>query len=280
MGLKINLHITEKCNYRCRYCFAHFQDSKDLPMDDWMRIIDNISNCSEIDAINFAGGEPLLFRGFPELLEYSASLGYRLSVISNGSLLLNSTLMPPHAFRLIETLGISVDTVDPGKLIELGACTRSCNVLNLKSIMELISAARKENPKLKIKFNTVVSRVNKDDDLNELDVLKEADRWKVLRMKIFKNNTFNNENLSVTDDEFASFVKRHRGASRNLVVEDNMIRSYIMVDNRGWLLDNTQQDYRRLGCLLDEDFSSVFRRYDFDSTAYAKRYSQQGKLCA
>ena len=31
--LKVNLHLTETCNYRCRYCFAHFENGSDLPLE-------------------------------------------------------------------------------------------------------------------------------------------------------------------------------------------------------------------------------------------------------
>ena len=39
--LKVNLHITEKCNFKCRYCFAHFENKQDMGISDWKRVIDN-----------------------------------------------------------------------------------------------------------------------------------------------------------------------------------------------------------------------------------------------
>ena len=32
-GLKVNLHITERCNYKCKYCFAHFDGQRDLSLE-------------------------------------------------------------------------------------------------------------------------------------------------------------------------------------------------------------------------------------------------------
>lgn len=26
----VNLHILEQCNYRCKYCFAHYEDKKNI----------------------------------------------------------------------------------------------------------------------------------------------------------------------------------------------------------------------------------------------------------
>ena len=68
MGLKINLHITQKCNYHCRYCFAHFENEKDLAVGDWKRIIDNIYASSDVDSFNFAGANPCFTRDFPNCL--------------------------------------------------------------------------------------------------------------------------------------------------------------------------------------------------------------------
>ncbi len=274
MGLKINLHITQKCNYHCRYCFAHFEDNSDLSLEDWKRIIDNISRDSEVDSINFAGGEPVLYRGFPELLAYARDKGFRLSIISNGSLMQDPALMPSEAFRFLDTLGISVDSVDPDMLVKLGACTRKNEIFSREKLAALVRTAKKHNPSIRIKINTVVTSLNHAEDLSDVGKDLSADRWKILRMKVFKNESFSNEDLFAGEEEFARFVERHRGISRDVVAENNMTRSYIMVDNRGHLLDNIDENYHVMGDLLHEDFGDVFRRYHFDRDTYDSRYSK------
>ena len=89
MTYKINLHITQKCNYACKYCFAHFDNHDDLTLDQWKHIIDNLKASGLVDAINFAGGEPVLYRDFPALVNYAYDQGFKLSIITNGSLMLN-----------------------------------------------------------------------------------------------------------------------------------------------------------------------------------------------
>ena len=274
MGLKINLHITQKCNYHCRYCFAHFEDHKDLSIGNWKRIIDNISHDSAVDSINFAGGEPVLYRGFAELLAYARGKGFRLSVISNGSLMQDPALMPPEAFGMLETLGISVDSVDPSTLVKLGACTKDHEVLTREKIASLIRTAKRQNPSIRIKINTVVTKLNHGEDLSGLGREIRVDRWKLLRMKVFRNEDFNNEDLFVGDEGFKGFVARHRELSDDVVTENNMARSYIMVDNRGRLLDNVDENYHALGDLQHEDFNDVFSRYHFDRETYDSRYSR------
>lgn len=39
--ITVNLHITNACNYECKFCFAHFyNDVKILRYQDWKKIID------------------------------------------------------------------------------------------------------------------------------------------------------------------------------------------------------------------------------------------------
>ena len=78
MMYKVNLHITQKCNYSCKYCFAHFENSNDLEIDDWKEIIDNLKSSNLINEINFAGGEPVLYKDFSKLVEYAYFKGFDL----------------------------------------------------------------------------------------------------------------------------------------------------------------------------------------------------------
>lgn len=273
MKYKINLHITQKCNYNCKYCFAHFADKDDLSVDAWKKIIDNIKQSGKIDAINFAGGEPVLYKGFSEILDYAYQRGFRLSIISNGSLMLNPALFTPENFEKLDTLGISVDSVTPKTLIALGACTKSHEVLTYEKICQIIQLARKYNPNIRIKLNTVITNINAKEDLTHIGHELEIHRWKLLRMKLFKNKKHSNESLLADDVDFHDFVVRHSSVSKDIVPENDLTRSYIMVDNQGRLLDDEGEDYSVVGNLQCEEFASVFQRYHFDSATYESRYS-------
>lgn len=273
MAYKINLHITQKCNYDCKYCFAHFEDCHDFSVAEWKKIIDNIKASGLIDAINFAGGEPVLYKGFSELIDYAHGLGFRLSIITNGSLMLNERLMPPAYFKKFEMLGISVDSVDPRVLALLGACTKSHEVLTRERLTKLISTARRENPSIRVKLNTVVTNLNAGEDLNDIGRELSIDRWKILRMKEFSHDGRSNSFLLTDDASYKGFVDRNKGLSRDVVPENDLTRTYIMVDNRGRLLDDNGDTYTVVGDLLAEDFADVFARFHLDEAAYASRYA-------
>ena len=98
-------------------------------------------------------------------------------------------------------------------------------------------------------------------------------RWKMLRMKLFIHEAFDNSSLLVNQADFDGFVERHAEVSDDVVPENDLTRSYIMVDNQGRLLDDETEEYKVVGSLLTEDFVTVFDRYNFDEATYASRYA-------
>ena len=272
MAYKINLHITQKCNYACKYCFAHFDNNNDLTLAQWKHIIDNLKTSGLVNAINFAGGEPVLYKDFPALVNYAFDQGFKLSIITNGSLMLNPKLMPPELFGNFDTLGISVDSINPQTLVALGACNRSHEVLTYEKLSQLITLARSVNPDIKIKLNTVITNLNANEDLTVIGKEFGIDRWKMLRMKLFAHEGSSNAALVPSQADFDGFVARHYEVSEDVVPENDLTRSYIMVDNQGQLLDDEGEDYKVVGSLLTENFAEVFGRYAFDETTYASRY--------
>lgn len=272
-GLKINLHITERCNYNCKYCFAHFDGRRDLPVESWQKIIDNLKSAGNVSAINFAGGEPVLYKNFPVLVDYAKNCGFSVSLISNGSLLLNEKLVPIDMLEKIETLGISADSFDEKTLISLGCCDGAAKVLSEEKLIKIIKRAKSVNPAIKIKLNTVVSKFNKNERLTEIENKIQIDRWKFLKAKLFENKNFSNRNLVVNDEEFGNFISKNRRNYGEVVPESTTARSYIIIDNTGNLLDNLGDSYEIIGNLLEERFSEVFSRYKFDAELYQQRYS-------
>ena len=272
-GLKINLHITERCNYKCKYCFAHFDGQKDLSLEQWKKIIDNVKHSGMVSAINFAGGEPMLYKNFGDLLSYAKSSGFELSLISNGSLLLNEKLAPDEIFAALSMLGISIDSFDEKILIALGCCDGSRKTLSEEKLIAIVNRARKINPSIKIKINTVVSRLNVGEKLIGLENKIPVSRWKFLKIKPFDNKIFSNKNLLISDEKFRRFIERNGRNQGEIISEQTTERSYIIIDNRGNLLDNFGDSYEIVGNLLEEKFGAVFNRYNFDSELYQSRYA-------
>lgn len=274
--LKVNLHITEKCNFKCRYCFAHFENKNDMGISDWKRVIDNLKQSGMVTQINFAGGEPVLHRNFAEIVDYAYGLGFELSVISNGSLLLDRKYLPQNFFRKIKTLGISVDSIVPETLRTLGCCDAGENVLTKELLAQLLFTAKEENPGLIIKLNTVVTSVNAGETLIHLEQELPVARWKFLKMKRFDDGKRTNKELEIEEEMFQTFLRRNARTQGESVPESSLKRSYIIIDNRGSLIDNAEDNYKTVGNLIREDFRTVFSRYAFDEKLYEDRYAKVG----
>jgi radical S-adenosyl methionine domain-containing protein 2 len=108
-GFIINLHLLEKCNYRCKHCFARFDSYKLLSVQNWKRIIDNITEKTPVSRFNLAGGEPLLYQGLDEIIEYINTKDIQVSLITNGYLLSEEHI---HEFKgRLSMVGISIDAL-------------------------------------------------------------------------------------------------------------------------------------------------------------------------
>jgi len=94
----ISFTVTNACNLRCRMCgqwseevYIHQRIKNCEPLmklADWKRLIDEIA-AYKIKFILVRGGEPFLFPGIIQLLEYINSKGIFISVDSNGTRLKN-----------------------------------------------------------------------------------------------------------------------------------------------------------------------------------------------
>lgn len=69
---------------------------------------------------------------------------------------------------------------------------------------------RKYAPGCRIKINTVVSALNKDEVMSDFIDKIAADRWKILRMKPFQYGSFSNLDIQVSDEEFEMFVESNK----------------------------------------------------------------------
>lgn len=92
----ISFTVTNLCNLRCRMCGQWSEEGyisnrkvnpgSQMRLADWKRLVDEIANY-DISFILIRGGEPFLFRGIIELVEYINGKGIFISIDSNGMLL-------------------------------------------------------------------------------------------------------------------------------------------------------------------------------------------------
>lgn len=81
-------HITHRCNLRCSHCYQEDYRSH-MPRETLFRALDSFDSMmnGRRAQINLTGGEPLLHPDFFPLAEEIRLRGYRLGVLTNGTLI-------------------------------------------------------------------------------------------------------------------------------------------------------------------------------------------------
>ena len=273
----VNYHITNRCNYHCTYCFGKFNGQKDPTLDDAKKIVDNIAlyfaqNNIADGRINFAGGEPTLYEHLDELIDYTSSLGIRVSIVTNGSLL------TPERIRSwqgkVSCIGISIDSIDRETNLTIGRCYRN-NVVSLSRWGELTKAIH--DCGIDLKINTVVSRHNLDEDLSELYRVLSPKKIKLFQMHLIDGINDQSKPHEITENEFVYFCERHKTFESVLVAEPcgSMENSYLMVNPEGEFQLNNNGIYQTFGNLKAISLSEILKTVPLDSEKFGSRYVKE-----
>ena len=85
--IAIRGQITERCNYRCRYCNFWRQESypEEMTIEEWQNALLSLKSFIGSYIIQFSGGEPFIKPGFVDLLEFCHREKIGWGVITNGS---------------------------------------------------------------------------------------------------------------------------------------------------------------------------------------------------
>jgi len=237
----INYHITEKCNYLCHYCFAKYgleeafkkEIHNDLSLvkimlEDVYNYFKN-GNKNKAIRLNFAGGEPLLLKKMPDIIKIAYDIGFKVSIISNGSAL-TQQFINKNA-RYLSVFGLSIDSFQEEINHAIGRVNRAGNSIKRKDIIEKINLIKQINPAVSIKINTVISELNYNelmvDDINAIS----PDKWKIF--EVLPNGDAGGK---VTTRQFKQFISNHNkhvNCPKFVEYKDDLLESYIMIDPLG-----------------------------------------------
>lgn len=253
----INIHVVQPCNYSCQFCFAHFPKGEGLrpPLPtEWTQII-SVLAANGAQKINFAGGEPTLYKFLPELIAHTKGLGLQASLVTNGTrleaCLARCQVMP-------DFIGLSIDSGSEATNARLGRGSGQ----HVAQTVYLANFIRRNGIRLKI--NTVVTRLAVDEDMGSLIRALRPERWKLFQvLPIAGENDGKVEELLISEEEFRAFVTRHlhlESLGLRVVPESNelMTASYGMIDPFGRFFDNALGRLRYSGPILQDGLSAAF----------------------
>ncbi|WP_066300734.1 GTP 3',8-cyclase MoaA [Bacillus sp. FJAT-29937] len=163
----LRISVTDKCNFRCTYCmpaeifgpdYPFLQKEQLLAFEEIERLVRIFSKAFEIKKIRLTGGEPLMRKSLPDLVEKIA----RIDGIDDIAMTTNGVLLPKYAMDLkkagLKRVSISLDSLDDhlfGKINGRG--------VKVQEVLNGIEAASEAG--LKIKINMVVKKGVNDHEV-------------------------------------------------------------------------------------------------------------------
>jgi cyclic pyranopterin phosphate synthase len=119
----LRISVTDRCNIRCFYCMPNegvvFRRREELLTFEEITRLARIFRRFGIEKVRLTGGEPLVRRGLPALVEKIAAIP---GIVDVG-LTTNGILLAPMAKALwdagLRRINVSLDTMDPAKFLEL-----------------------------------------------------------------------------------------------------------------------------------------------------------------
>ena len=272
--ITVNWHLEKDCNYKCKFCYAHFSKVKtNLSLHEGYKLLEEIKN-NNIYKINFAGGEPLLNKNIGEFIKFSKDMGLKTSIISNASRMTNSWLMKYG--RYLDQIGISCDSLDNDTNTNIGRGFGNHVEITERALTRINKMNNDFDLNIQTKLNTVVLRDNHLEDWNKFILKNNVQRWKVFKiLKIVGENDHVYDEISINDNDFYNFIKRHQGLQdKNILIkEDNndMESSYIMISPDGKFYQNHNNKYIYSDNILDIGFKGAIEQTGFDYDKFIKR---------
>ena len=161
----LRISVTDRCNLRCGYCMPE-EEYVWLPRQDILHF-GEVATLTDafldlgVDKVRLTGGEPLLRRDLPRLIQMLAARAR----IRDLAMTTNGVLLAEHAAALkaagLHRVTVSLDTLDPRRFTRL--TSRSTHAQVLEGIASVPRAGFTGT-----KLDTVVMRGVNDDELADL----------------------------------------------------------------------------------------------------------------
>jgi cyclic pyranopterin phosphate synthase len=161
----LRISLTDRCNFRCFYCLPNGEPP--LARKETILTFEEIARVAEvfvslgIEKIRLTGGEPLIRRDVPKLVEKLSALK---PVLKDIALTTNGFDFPRHAAALkiagLDRVTISLDSLDPKNFEDI------TGVNALAKVLDAIEAAKRFDF-TPVKINSVIVRGRNDNEVVE-----------------------------------------------------------------------------------------------------------------
>jgi predicted cytidylate kinase len=245
----VNYHLIKLCNMHCKHCFSDYGEIKipKLEFDKAKQIIQEISKVKSFKKLNFSGGEPTMFKEIEKLVKFAKEQGLETSMVTNGYELIKSPKLLDTLKGNLDLLALSIDSFDAKLNLKIGRYVDKQTKTTISYEEFLGFSKRCEEYNIKIKVNTVVTKLNYNQILADKIAAFKPIRWKILRMLPVKSQNDEAEEYIPTDEEYNIFIDNNKEMAKHkeikVVTEDNedMTGSYLMISPDGRFFNNVER---------------------------------------
>lgn len=248
----VNMHVVGHCNFRCKYCYARFQEAKTfLALDPARGTLESLG-AHGVTRVTFAGGEPTLHPDLVPMLRCATEAGLITALVTNGSF---SRDLARRMFPWLRWLVLSVDSDRRSTNDAIGRRRAGTDELGQVDRVERVvswlrdwNEHRPELEHVRLKLNLVVNALNIDEDPADWLARLRPERVKLLQCSVVPGENDDASGLVVSSDAFAAYaarVARLRETGIVVVAEDSsdILDSYAMVDPLGRFRQSRRDGY-------------------------------------
>lgn len=119
------LHVTQRCNLRCRFCYSEDEGRNVLPDPSTEELETAIELLATMGArrLIISGGEPLLRPDLPNLARFAREAGFaEIVLLTNGLFVTNESVLPLR--DVVDCMGIAFDGCGPDDVAHLRGSQR------------------------------------------------------------------------------------------------------------------------------------------------------------
>ena len=156
----VQLHLTERCNLRCRHCYQTGELSDEMSLTEIKAMISEVSemlkewsenyNIAFAPSFNVTGGEPFLRRDIFPVLEELTKKGFDTYLLSNGILI---SRKKAEALAVLGIKGVQISIEGPENIHD-SVRGEGSMASSIKGVQNLLDAG------IEVTFNTTLSDIN------------------------------------------------------------------------------------------------------------------------